>query len=423
MDDAEAADGAQCGRGDGRAVGRRATAGVGVMFASNGAVFAALLPWYPLVAERLELTPLAFGFVVAAFAAGAICSSALPAPLIARFGPARVAIAATVLLAAAVLTAALAGSAWLFAVGLFVAGFFDAITDVAQNVAGIRVQDAVRRPILSSMHALWSLGGVAGGALSTAAAAGGAGIGPTIAVAAAVGVALVTTGALLTGRVAANPPVPASPKDGRGPGGTGAPARGGRFRRVAVLALPLVVIAVCGTMVEDVANNWAAMSGVELAGLPAQVAGIAFTVVIGSQCIGRFTGDLLIHRLGRATVGRVGGALIAVGGLTLVSTTGAAAQLFIGLALIGLGSATLVPSAMSAAATLPGISEGAGVTLVSWLMRVGFLATSPIVGGLTDAVGLRWALGLLVVVGATAAVLAGALGNGERRGEAPDGDS
>ena len=64
-----------------RRSGLRATAGVGIMFATNGSVFAALLPWYPLIAAKLELSAAQFGFTVAAFAVGAIASSALPAPL------------------------------------------------------------------------------------------------------------------------------------------------------------------------------------------------------------------------------------------------------------------------------------------------------------------------------------------------------
>ena len=56
---------------------------------------------------------------------------------------------------------------------IFFAGFFDAIVDVAQNVVGVAVQDNSGRSILSSMHALWSLGGVISGAASTAAATAG----------------------------------------------------------------------------------------------------------------------------------------------------------------------------------------------------------------------------------------------------------
>lgn len=374
------------------------------MFASNGAVFAALLPWYPQIAQRLDLSAVQFGFIVASFAVGAIASSALPASLIARFGPVRVSIGSTLLLALAIAAAPWVGAGWMFAVCLFLAGFFDAIADVAQNVAGIRVQDAAGRSILSSMHAFWSLGAVASGAISTAAAAAGMDMRLLLALVGALGLGLVTTGALMAAPLSGNPPPAVLAANVEPP----AP-RSQRWGRVAKLALPLVVIAICGTMVEDIANNWAALAGVQLAGLPITIAGLAFTVVIGAQCIGRFTGDLLIQRWGSVRVARIGGALIAAGGVALVFSEGQPVLLFLGLASMGYGSATLVPSVFSAAGKLPGVSEGAGVTIVSWLMRIGFLVTSPIIGGITDAAGLRWGLSVLLVIGVATIVLAGAL--------------
>lgn len=68
-----------------------------------------------------------------------------------------------------------------------------------------------------------------------------------------------------------------------------------------------------------------------------------------------------------------------------------------------------MPSAFAAAARLPGMSEGAGVTVVSWLMRLGFLATSPVIGLISSMTGLRWALGLLIVVGLLVVLSAPAL--------------
>lgn len=380
---------------------RRAAVGVGVLFASNGALFAGLLPWYPLLTGRLELTATQFGLIVAAFAMGAIASSTLPPRLIHAFGPVRVSLVSTVVLALAVAAVAWATTGWAFATALFVAGFVDAIADVAQNVAGVRVQDAAHRPILSSMHALWSIGGVAGGALSTTSAAAGVDFRIHMAVVAVSGIALVVLGGRLIGHMADDPIATGQERE---------PVRSGDRRRRSVIraALPLVVVATCGAMVEDMANNWAALSGVELAGLDRATAGAAFTVVIGSQCVGRFSGDLLIGGFGAAPVARVGGALIALGGV-LVVVAASPVLLFAGLAMAGYGTATLVPSAFNAAARLPGVGHGGGVTIVSWLMRIGFLATSPVVGAVADTAGLRWGMGLLVLVGGAAVALAGAL--------------
>lgn len=385
-------------RDDSRSV-RGATLGVGVLFASNGALFAAMLPWYPLISGRLALTATQFGLIVASFAIGAIASSALPFRLIARFGPVRVSLLGTVVLAGAVAAVGWIGAGWAFALALFIAGFVDAIVDVAQKVAGVRVQDAAGRPILSSMHGLWSLGGVASGALSTASAANGVDIRLHLASVGVIGIAFVTLGGRLIGRLADNPPTT--------PSAASAPAAQ-RWRALTVAAAPLVIIAICGAMIEDIANNWAALSGVQLVGLDATVSGIAFTVAIGSQCVGRFSGDMLIQRFGAARVARIGGVLVAFGGLLIV--TAAHPVLFLaGLVMAGYGSATLVPSAFNAAARLPGIGQGGGVTIISWLMRTGFLATSPVIGIIADSAGLHWGLGLLILIGATAAALAGSL--------------
>ena len=68
-----------------------------------------------------------------------------------------------------------------------------------------------------------------------------------------------------------------------------------------------------------------------------------------------------------------------------------------------------MPSAFAAAASLPGVSDGAGVTLVGWLMRMGFLVTSPAIGVAATGVGLQVALGLLIVLGLLALACSPAL--------------
>jgi len=376
-----------------------------MMFISNGAIFAALLPWYPLIADRLGLSSIEFGFIVASFAVGALVSSALPAPLIARFGALRIAVAGTLLLAAAIASSAWAGSGWIFALCIFLAGFFDAVVDVAQNVAGIRVQDVVGRSILSSMHAFWSLGALAGGVVSTTVAASGLlDMKIYLALMAILCSAIVFSGSLMSS--------PAVTRRILEPETGSAGAHGQKSRRLLLGAtMPLIIIAICGTIVEDVANNWAAMAGVQIGGLQVQAAGVVFSVMVGSQCIGRFAGDLMIHRFGASAVARVGGALIALGGILIVSTNGNSVTLFAGVALAGYGSATLVPSALSAAARIPGVSQGAGVTLVSWLMRAGFLLTSPMIGSVAEAAGLRWGLGFILLVGLAVVLLAPTLKN------------
>lgn len=403
--------------------GRRSVAGVGLWFAGNGAVLASILPWYPLLVDRLGLSSWQFGLAVACYAAGSLLSSGLPAALIARFGAHRVVIGGTVLLGLAAATTAWSVNGLMMAICLLLLGCCDAIVDVAQNVVGIAVQERLKRTILSSMHALWSLGGLLSGAAATLAASSGVDMRAWLAAVAIVAVGITILGRRLIGDGAAPRRVadsdaagnaePASPdaepvSPSTEPASPDAePGRGSKRSKTAIVlaALPLAIIAICGSAVEDIANNWAGLAAVQLAGVPAASAGIAFSIVIGSQCLGRFSGDVLVMRFGAGRIARIGGGLIALGGLGAVLAQ-EPVLLLIAMAALGFGSATLVPGALGAAAQLPGIGRAGGVTLVNWLMRVGFLGTSPLVGLIAAEAGLRWGLSLLVFVGVLTAVFA-----------------
>ncbi|MCS4594981.1 MFS transporter [Brevibacterium sediminis] len=384
----------------------RAAAGVGLYFTGNGAVFAALLPWYPLLVDRLGLSSWQFGLVVACFAGGSLLSSVLPAALIARFGAHRVVIVGTVMLGVAASATAWSVNGVMMAICLLLLGCCDAIVDVAQNVVGISIQERAGRTILSSMHALWSLGGLLSGAAATAAASSGADMRAWLGLIGVAAVVITFVGRRLIGDYAS--PRRVADSDAAPEGRSGDRAVGRSKRMVLWAALPLAIVAICGAAVEDIANSWAGLAAVEFAGVPAASAGIAFSVVIGSQCLGRFSGDVLVTRFGAGRIARLGGGLIAVGGVGIIAAQ-EPVLLLVSMGALGFGSATLVPGALGAAARLPGVGRAGGVTLVNWLMRVGYLGTSPLVGVVATGAGLRWGLGILVLVGLLTVVFANRL--------------
>ena len=119
-------------------------------------------------------------------------------------------------------------------------------------------------------------------------------------------------------------------------------------------------------------------------------------------------GDRLVDRFGDRAVARAGGALAAVGmGVALAFPT--VPGTIAGFAAAGLGVATVVPAAMRAADELPGLRAGTGLTLLTWLMRLGFLGAPLIVGVVADASSLRIGLLTVPVAGVAVILLAGAL--------------
>ena len=76
----------------------------------------------------------------------------------------------------------------------------------------------------------------------------------------------------------------------------------------------------------------------------------------------------------------------------------------VGFALAGLGVATLVPAVYHTSDEVPGLATGVGLTVMSVALRLGFLASPPLVGLTADAISLR--VGLLgVVIAGTIVVL------------------
>src|SRR4029453_17577334 len=129
-----------------------------------------------------------------------------------------------------------------------------------------------------------------------------------------------------------------------------------------------------------------------------------------AMTIGRLTGDRVVDRFGQRNVVRTGGIVTAAGmGFALAVPT--TATTLVGFAIAGLGVATLVPAAMHTADELPGLPAGVGLTVVSWLLRVGFLASPPLVGFVADQPSLRLGLLTVVIAGLVTAVCARVLVN------------
>jgi MFS family permease len=389
---------------------RLARTAVAALFLTNGALFANVVPRYPELKDDLGVSNAVLGSALAAFPLGALLAGLFAAAAISRFRSSRVAALGIVLLAGATVLVATVPSWYALAAVLFLAGALDAVVDVAQNAHGLRVQRLYGRSIVNSFHGVWSIGAVLGGLMGSAAAGLRMPLAVHLGISAAVFsiVALVAYRFLLPGPedaertaeaqdAAARDGHPASPPAAR----TGRRAFTGRAVR---MLAALGVLAACGSLVEDAGASWGAiyLSGDLAAG--AATAGLAFVALQSAMTIGRLFGDRAVDRFGQRAVVRGGGALAAIGmGLALavpsIGTTLA------GFALAGLGVATLVPAAMHTADEIPGLPSGVGLTIVSWLLRIGFLLSPPLVGLVADLAGLRVGLLSVVLAGVVALIL------------------
>ncbi|WP_264886196.1 MFS transporter [Dietzia sp. NCCP-2495] len=402
-----------------------------LLFAANGAIFGAIVPRLPDLKNALHLGPAGFGLAMACYPVGALVGGLLTPAAMRRRSDGAVAVAAMVV---ASVVAALVGFSPVVAVFaglLLLFGLTDAITDVAMNAHGIRVQSRHGRSLINRFHAVWSLGaalGAVGGSVA-------AGVGTPVVGQMIVAGVVCALAALVALPLRLGPPV-AEDDSGRDldtklPSAAPSPADQGVARRVPVgrallLLLALGVLAGCATLVEDFAQTWSALYLREVAAAGAGLAGLGFVAVQGTQLVGRVTGDRLVEGFGAAHVGRMGGACVVLGsGAALVASSlldGPALLMVLlaGFAQAGWGIATVIPGAMVAADSVPGLAPGAGLAVLNWVLRLGFLASPPLVGLIAEHVGMRWTVVPMLLGGVLIAALAGPLlgrhTRGDRRG-------
>lgn len=378
---------------------RRARTAVGLLFLANGVALTTVLPRLPEIKTDLGLTNTALGLALAAAPVGSLTAVPLTGRLIARFGSAAVAAAAGVVLGGALPVLALAPGWAALAVTYLVLGAADGIMDAAMNAHGLRVQKAYGRSLINGMHGLWSVGAATGAAVGTTAAALSV---PLLAHLVLVGVLALSVAVLAWAWRLPGPdpsdlgveqPVPEDDVDG-----SAATPAGGVWAAVRPLAW-VGLLGVLAGIPEDVANTWSTLYLAEGREAPPGLAGLGYTVFAASMMVSRFSADRVTDRLGTVMVARLGG-LLAFAGYVVVLTSPALWLSIAGFGLIGLGIAPAFPSLFHAAGHWPGVRPGDGVTVLSWVARLGFLATPPLVGLIADNAGI----GAGLVLGAVAAL-------------------
>ncbi len=379
--------------------GLRPTHAIGLLFVANGLTLSALWPRFPQVKDAVGAEAATFGLALLGTGVGGIVGSAL-APLAVRWlGARRAAIVSAVVLAATTVLVGLAGSVPALFGAFAVMGLMDGVADITQNHLMFEAQRTSHRSLVSRMHALWSVGALAGTAGGTVAAALAVSVLTQIVAFAVVGVCLVGTAARGVSRLAPSRALPAPAADPSARPRPGARGRASRWGAVVVAALAV-------SAVEGVANEWSALTLRDGLGATAAMAGAGPTAFVGAMLAGRLAGDRIIDRLGLESTARLGAWVVGLGsglGLAVAVVLDQPIVLVAGLVVAGVGAATLFPAMLAAGDRLD--ATGAGVAVGSSAARAGFLAVPVIVGTVGDVAGLPVGFALLPLAGLLAVVV------------------
>ncbi len=156
---------------------RHARLAVSAYFFLVGAVTATWTARIPAVKDQVDLTDGTLSIALLAVAAGAVVAMRIAGGLVDRVGAVRVVLPSGVLLCAALVGPALSRDLATLCAALFAFGAAHGLVDVAMNVNASHLQHAYGRPIMTSIHAAFSIGGLCGAVLGGLTAH--AGISPT----------------------------------------------------------------------------------------------------------------------------------------------------------------------------------------------------------------------------------------------------
>ncbi|WP_280357344.1 MFS transporter [Nocardia otitidiscaviarum] len=169
---------------------RAARTALFAVFGLNGLVSALWFVHIPAVTERTGVSHSTLGMLILLMSGSAIGSMQAAGKLTDRFGSRAVTAVAAALTAVAIIGPAFATGPITLAAALIGYGIGFGALDVAMNAHAVEVESGYGRPIMSSFHALFSGGSLAGALAGAAAQRAGADIRLTMIVTAAAGLAV-----------------------------------------------------------------------------------------------------------------------------------------------------------------------------------------------------------------------------------------
>jgi MFS family permease len=274
-----------------------------------------------------------------------------------------------------------------FLFSLFIYGVLSSTHDLSMNAHAAALEDKAGKRILSTFHAMWSIGGLSGGAIG--------GLIATSNISIRIHASLIGAFIFVIALITRNWFLPSSvdqhifEKNVR--------------RKTPSRFLILGLLGLCGALGEGAASDWGGVLSRDAYNASVFMSALPYVFFSSTMVIGRLSGDFLAHKFGVVKLLTWSG-LIAGSGLSLGLLAGNIYGQIIGWFLLGIGLSTVIPMMISATGNLANnkyagqVSAAEGVALVTGVAYFGFVIGPPLIGFLSDLITLRWAMLLPAVL-------------------------
>ncbi|HPM68384.1 MAG TPA: MFS transporter [Piscinibacter sp.] len=359
-----------------------------MQFAALGMLGGAWGVHIPSVKTQYALGEAMLSTVLLAAATGAVISLFGAGRVIGRLGPRKACAMAAAVMGVLLALALVWGSLWLLLPAMLLFGMAMSLFDVAINTEGTALESLSGRTVMSNLHAMFSVGAMAGAASTGAMLR--AGVDAKVQLA-AIGIATAVAVALAARWMLEVHPAPADDE----------PQQHFAWPRGPLLVIGLMIFA--GMSAEGAMYDWCVLYLKQEVRLSQDVAAMGYAAFTAAMAAARFGGDALRTRFSERHLLRASAGLSAVA-MAVVLVSGNAVVSIAGYALVGAGLAPVVPILFNAATRVPGVSRAAAIAAVSSIGYSGFMIGPPLIGSLAQAVSLTAAMWVVVFASALLAI-------------------
>lgn len=362
-----------------------------LFFFIQGIIFATWASRIIDIKSAMQLSDATLGAVIFAIPVGQLSFMAISAWAVNRFTSKRVYRVACVLLPGALLLVGMCGSGMFgtslipLVIALFFFGGFTNLNNICINTQAVDVERFYNKNVMPTFHGMWSLGGFSGAVISFVLAAMGCSVMThyLIVVVIAATITSVMNFQLL--------PSDAAPNEGE------KSSKGGFFKKFDRIIILLGLISFAAMICEGTMFDWSNIYFKDVVKAPDNLVRLGYIVCMSTMATGRFIAGWFINRYGNKNVVRASGLLIAFG-LALSVAVPNLVCTTIGFLIIGFGISSNVPVCYSIAGRSSSLPPSVALAAVSTIGCFGFLLGPPLIGLISEGIGLRMTFALIILL-------------------------
>jgi MFS family permease len=353
---------------------------ISVYFFICGLIFSSWASRIPAIKDHFSFNEAELGAVLFTLPLGALSALPFSGWVVQKLGSKRISIYSLLLYSISLYFISTANTVTALSVALFLFGFIGNLANISMNTQGLAIQQILDKPILSKLHAMWSIGAFLAAAIS----------GWTMKLDFTTSAHFIMIA--LMGLLSCLSVYKFLVKD----------QENSQPQKIFVLPtrglILLGFICFCVAMSEGAMADWSSLYyRMALKDLQ-KISTTGYTAFAFSMAIGRFMGDKLIQLFGYKRVLKLNGLFILIG-MSIALVFQSPVTVIIGFSLVGLGVSSVFPVVYILAAKTTSMAPSAALSAVSSVGFVGFLVGPPMIGFVAQQTGLRLGLGIVSFLG------------------------